>query len=277
MNVLSPLNTLFETDTGETIGLPPELAGLYGRLRLPVPAGRPYLASNFVATLDGVGGGQISGFNPHDQLVMGLLRAASDVVIAGASAVRAGPGHIWTAEFIFPPLAGSFRRLRESLGRPEHPLNVIVTAQGSLDLSLPLFQTGTVPVLVLTTEAGAQRLSGPALPPSTRIQVLPGEGLIGAPAILAAVLGAIGPAQPAERILLEGGPRLLGAFLAADLLDELFLTVAPQIAGRSHLSERPALVAGVRFAPEDPRWARLMGVKQAGGHLFLRYSFAPAP
>src|SRR5688572_10133102 len=56
-------------------------------------------------------------------------------------------------------------------------------------------------------------------------------------------------------------------------LDDLFLTLAPQVAGRDGVMERPGLVIGKRFAPEHPRWGTLAGVKRGASHLFLRYSF----
>jgi hypothetical protein len=52
----------------------------------------------------------------------------------------------------------------------------------------------------------------------------------------------------------------------------LFLTVAPQVAGRDGSSERPGFVDGKVFAPTEPRGAELVSVKRAGNHLFLRYA-----
>jgi len=78
-------------------------------------------------------------------------------------------------------------------------------------------------------------------------------------------------------ILVEGGPQLIGDFLADQRLDELFLTLAPQIAGRDGSVERPGLVAGKIFAPEKPLWCRLLGIKRGGSHLFLRYVFESVP
>ena len=66
----------------------------------------------------------------------------------------------------------------------------------------------------------------------------------------------------------------MGDFFAEQCLDELFLTLAPQIAGRDVHSERPGLVMGKRFAPEHPLWGTLMSVKRGASHLFLRYAFA---
>lgn len=68
----------------------------------------------------------------------------------------------------------------------------------------------------------------------------------------------------------------MGTFFAEQCLDELFLTLAPQVAGRDGSAERPGLVAGPRFAPEQPLWGTLAGVKPAGSHLFLRYAFESA-
>ncbi len=61
----------------------------------------------------------------------------------------------------------------------------------------------------------------------------------------------------------------MGGFLAEQLLDELFLTLAPQIAGQDEQSERPALVAGQLFVPERSLWSTLISVKCGGNHLFL--------
>ena len=79
--------------------------------------------------------------------------------------------------------------------------------------------------------------------------------------------------RPGKRILVEGGPRLLGNFYAEHLIDEQFLTLAPQIAGRGTDDRRLSLVMGKAFAPGDARWGTLTDVRRGGSHLFLRYSF----
>jgi riboflavin biosynthesis pyrimidine reductase len=65
----------------------------------------------------------------------------------------------------------------------------------------------------------------------------------------------------------------MASFFTEQLLDELFLTLAPQVAGRNHLADRPGLVSGRSFAPENPLWGTLVSVKRGGSHLFLRYRF----
>ena len=280
MSGLAPLQDLFDATTGEDLPLPCALANLYGRLRTPRHAGRPHVIGNFVSTLDGVislgipgkaGGGEISGFNPHDRMVMGVLRAAADAVVIGAGTLRASSAdHEWTAEYIYPRLADAYRELRTALGKPEPPLNVVVTGGGDIDLERRLFRAGAVPSLIVTTAAGARRLRDRDLPPSARVEVAAQD----APLCAQAVLDAVGRTRKSELVLIEAGPRLMSDFFAERLLDELFLTVAPQVAGRGDGIERPGFVSGKLFAPEHPIWGTLVGLKRGGDHLFLRYAFA---
>lgn len=279
MNDLTPLEPLFEAEGRSALPLPPDLATLYGHFHLPVhPAGRPYIIGNFVTTLDGVvtlnepghtGGGDISGWSKQDQLVMGLLRAVADSVIVGAGTLRAAPRHRWTAQYIYPPQADAYQKLRTSLGKTTPPLNVIVTARGKVDLGLPVFQSGEVPVLLVTTVYGESHIRTKPLPSAVQVVGMNHADSVSAQEIVQAVC----EARQCQIILVEGGPQLLGNFLAEQLLDELFLTLAPQIAGRDEETLRPGLVSGQRFAPLHPLWGTLVSVKRGGSHLFLRYTF----
>jgi riboflavin biosynthesis pyrimidine reductase len=278
MSALEPLETLYDGQHSADLPLPRALASLYGRLQVPPHPRLPYVIGNFVTTLDGVvalndsdqsGGGEISGFNQHDRMVMGLLRAVAGAVIVGAGTLRSARQHLWTAQHIYPPLADEYQQLRSALGKSGPPLNVIVTASGALDMALPVFQSGEVAVLVVTTQAGEQRIRTQVLPGSVEIAALQPAGALSARAILDAVRAV----RPGDLTLLEGGPQLMGDFFAEHLLDELFLTLAPQVAGRDDSVERPGLVAGKQFAPEHPVWGTLLSVKRGGSHLFLRYAF----
>jgi riboflavin biosynthesis pyrimidine reductase len=278
VTVLEPLQALGDTKLGTDLPLPDELASVYGHLQLPPHPGRPYLAANFVTTLDGVvsldasghmGGAEISGFNHHDRMVMGLLRAVADAVIVGAGTLRASPDHLWSAEYIYPPFASAYKRLRATLGKREPPLNVIVTARGELDPDMRVFRSGAVPALIVTTANGMRRMQNTDLPPSVEISPIDTGGMLSARAIV----DSVSRVRRSDVVLIEGGPRLMASFFTEQLLDELFLTLAPQVAGRNHLAERPGLVAGRSFAPENPLWGTLVSVKRGGSHLFLRYRF----
>ena len=59
--------------------------------------------------------------------------------------------------------------------------------------------------------------------------------------------------------------------MAGSLLNELFLTLSPQIAGRASDVHRLALAEGLAFKPEEARWLTLLSAKLAGDHLLLRY------
>lgn len=278
MNRLTPLESLFDAQRGSELPLPPELAAIYGQLRFPSQPGRPYAFANFVTSLDGVvsleapgraGGGDISGNNQHDHMVMGILRAVADAIIVGAGTLRKSPRHVWTAEHIYPPFSAFYQQLRHAMGKTTPPLNVIVTNEGNVKLNQPLFQSGEVPVLIITTMQGEQRLRQQTIPSSTEIVALKQNGPLSAQAILETVQRV----RPCNLILSEAGPQLLADFFAERCLDELFLTLAPQVAGRDDTIERPGLVAGKLFAPEFPLWGSLVSVKRETNHLFLRYAF----
>jgi ferredoxin-NADP reductase len=74
-------------------------------------------------------------------------------------------------------------------------------------------------------------------------------------------------------LLHEGGPTLFGQFLAAEAVDELFVTLSPQIASRAARTNRPGIVQGVEFAPNSAPWYQLLSLKQKAGHLYLRHRF----
>jgi riboflavin biosynthesis pyrimidine reductase len=275
-----PLKTLWTAKQGKALPLPATLTRLYGRFRLPRPGSLPYIFSNFVTTLDGVvslrvrghaNGGDISGFNAQDRMVMGLLRAVADVVIVGSGSLAADSQHIWTPQAICPELAPEYGRLRKVLGKSGPPLNVIVSGSGTLDLGLPVFSSGTVQVMIVTTTAGARRLAKQRIPKTVEIRAVRRVGgEIAASRICSEVCGVRG----VERVLVEGGPRLLADFYKQRLVSEQFLTLAPQIAGRVEGDGRLGMVMGKEFAPRTPLWGKLIDVRRGASHLFLRYSFA---
>jgi riboflavin biosynthesis pyrimidine reductase len=277
---LKPLETLFEQRSGEPLSLPRELAALYGSLSFPEGNGKPHLISNFVETLDGVvslgvpgksGGDAISGSNKHDQAVMGILRAVADAIIVGAGTLRVSSKHIWTAEVVYPALAPAYTELRKNLGKTEPPVTVVVTGSGDLDASLPVFQSGKSAVLILSTQAGAARLGEGGLPENVEVREAAVEGQITA----AQILKALAKHRPnCKIVLVEGGPHLYGDFLRERLIDESFLTLSPQFAGREAGRKELSLIEGAALAPEIPTWGTLVSLKRSESHLFLRYAFA---
>jgi riboflavin biosynthesis pyrimidine reductase len=279
---MEPIVTLYEREPAPATTLPDELADVYGGgLLLPErqPGARPYAIANFVETLDGVvsyelpgrfGGGAISGESEADHAVMGILRAAADAVIFGSGSLHKDSGHVRTPAFIYPPLAAAYAALRERLGRTEPlPLSVVASASGRVDLDEPTFHTPDVRALIVTTPEGAVRLARASLPPTTEVRAVAADTQGGVEA--AALLELLGKEYDVRVALHEGGPRLLASFLREGLIDELFLTLSPSLAGRAAGVPRLALVEGLAFVPEAAPWATLLSAKLARSHLLLRY------
>jgi riboflavin biosynthesis pyrimidine reductase len=74
-----------------------------------------------------------------------------------------------------------------------------------------------------------------------------------------------------QRVLSEAGPHVFGSLLAAGCVDELFLTVSPVLAGRLVDARRFSLVEGVELLPQARVGGRIVSVRRAENHLFLRY------
>jgi riboflavin biosynthesis pyrimidine reductase len=203
---------------------------------------------------------------------MGLLRATADAVVVGSGTLQAaGPQGSWLPESVYPAAKDLYRNYRtEMLRKLEYPLVVIVTGSGGLELTSAVFHTPRTRVLILTTEQGKRRLSqsGSEVLASVEVEVLSkGAKRISPFAILQFLKREAG----VELLLHEAGPTLFGEFLAGGFMDELFLTVAPQIAGRVAAHPRPGLVANVQFSPATAPWWKLLSAKSAGDYLFLRY------
>lgn len=254
--------------------LPVGLRSKYGSdLSIPLRSDRPTLIVNFVSTLDGVisyntpeaaGGGEISGHFQPDLFVMGLLRAMADVVLVGAGTVRADAHGAWTPASVHPGGVAAFRELRKRLGLRSNPITAIVTGSGSIDLGHPGLSDPAIEVMVITTDAGEAVLRRQTV--SNHVQIRSTGTRVKAEDVLVALAS-----RGAEVVLCEGGPHLLGQLLRAGLVDELFLTVAPQLAGRSSSIARLSLVEGTAFNVADAPWARLADLRRAGDHLFTRY------
>jgi len=58
---------------------------------------------------------------------------------------------------------------------------------------------------------------------------------------------------------------------SSGVVDDFFLTLSPQVAGRTPERFHPALVMNAQFLPDNAPWLNLLSVKRAGDHLYLRY------
>ncbi|GAC1433083.1 MAG: hypothetical protein NVS4B1_29980 [Ktedonobacteraceae bacterium] len=282
---MEPIVTLYEREHVSADTLPAILATLYGggfALPVRVQQERPYMIANFVETVDGVvsynapgqtGGAAVSGNNKQDQMVMGLLRAYADAVIIGTSSLREDANHVHIPATISPDYADAYTELRTRLGKQEAlPISVIMTASGDINFADKTFHRPGLRVVIVTTEKGQDAIRKKVVPQGVDIHVLTSHTASESGVSPAGALTVLAREYGISVALYEGGPNLLSSFLKAQLVNELFVTIAPHLAGHSQDTHRFSLVEGHAFQP-DQVWATLMSVKLASNHLLLRYKF----
>ncbi|RKN26262.1 pyrimidine reductase family protein [Micromonospora musae] len=188
------------------------LTALYGR------ADRPHLRVNFVSSLDGavsVDGYSAGLSGEPDKRVFGLLRMLCDGLVVAAGTLR-------HEGYRALRLAEHRRAWRREHGLPEHPRLVVVSGSLKLDPAQAAFADAPVRPLVLT--------HAEATPPPGLTEVADlvrcGTDRVDLAAGLAELRR-----RGLDQLLCEGGPHLFGALTAADLVDELCLTVSPLLAG----------------------------------------------
>lgn len=230
-----------------------DLAAAYAYPPAQGPAA-PWVRANMIASVDGAAtvdhrSGGLSC--DEDHRLFGLLRSLADVIVVGAETVRVegyGPARI----------RDEWAGLRA--GRPPSPPIAVVTTRMDLDLSARLFSQAPehARTILITTAAAT---------PQRRVEarkaadvVIGGEDFVDLRIAVASLVR-----RGFRRILTEGGPRLLSQLAAADLLDDLCLTVSPLLAdgGGGRITTYSAM--------DSPKRLRLAHVLEAGGSLFCRY------
>jgi riboflavin-specific deaminase-like protein len=211
-----------------------------------------------VATADGratVGGKTSPMSGRADRELFHQLRTRTDAVMAGAGTVRV-EGY---RRLVRDP---GLRAQRERDGLSPDPLAVIVS--GRLDLTVedvPLLGDPEQRVAILTS--AEQEIAGAV--PAVEYVRAPGRALD-----LRAMLGELRGRYGVRSILCEGGPHLNGTLLAEGLVDELFLSLAPKLAG----GEAPLTIVEGGPLP-DVADMELAWLLESEGHLFLRYRVRP--
>ena len=230
----------------------PDLPGLYG-----YPDGR-WLRANMVATADGAASlnGVTQGISSDtDRRVFALLRTLCDVILVGASTVReekykpARPQELWS-------------HLRE--GRPPTPPIAVVTGRLDLDPGGPLITAAPAyarTIVITTASAPAARRD--QLGRHAEI-IIAGQDTVD----LRTAVDALAE-RGHRRMLAEGGPHLLAQLVEAGLLDELCLTIGPQMAGPG--ADRIVAGAGTGSGFSGPLPLRLAHVLEDQGFLLCRY------
>ncbi|MGH2956710.1 MAG: dihydrofolate reductase family protein [Solirubrobacterales bacterium] len=211
---------------------------------------RPHLALNFATTLDGRAA--ISGHSgpigsETDTEMLQRLRTRFDAVMIGAGTMRVER----YGRIVSDP---DLRAYRERTGLAHDPLAVIVSNRLELPWDAPLFTDGGGRVVVFT----ASEEQPPETPtPVTCVRHPDGVELDRGLEWLRSERGI-------RSVLCEGGPTLHGRLREGDLADELYLTIAPKLAG----GEAPRILEG---ALPDVTELELVWLLERGGELFGRY------
>ncbi|MEU2944651.1 dihydrofolate reductase family protein [Nocardiopsis alba] len=228
----------------------------------PPLSDRPWVRANMVASADGGAIGP-SGrsrdlSSAPDRRIMGVLRGLCDVVVVGAATARqegyrpVRPREVW-------------ERLRA--GRPETPRIAVVTRSLELDDALLETAPEDARTIVFTVaDAPIERLERV----SAHADVVIVDDVSVRPAHIVRALAERG----LYRVLTEGGPHLLGEFVAAGLLDELCLTTSPRLLGvgspRIVAAPPPAAGEAGHLSQENVP-LRLAHLLENEGNLFARY------
>lgn len=223
-----------------------------------LPAGRPFVRSDFVMAVDGavtMEGTSRGLAGPADKAAFTAMRAWADLVLVGANTVRVeryGPVR----------LPDEARAARAARGQSPVPPLAVVTRTLQLDYAAPLFTEAESPTIVICPGGVADERRGHAA--AAADVVVAGEG---ADVDLAAALAQL-TARGTGHVLTEGGPTLHGELMRARLLDELCVTISPMLADAGPATPRLLGPLGT----DAPATLRLTHLFEADdGFLFARY------
>lgn len=222
----------------------------------------PYIAMNMVSSLDGkvsIGGRANDIGGEADRLVMRNLRSSFDAVLRGADTLR--------AERISAGVPDPLAALRASRGLAQQPCEVILTKTGDVPIQSNLLGATPENTMIILPDYMVDH--------AVSINQASQAVVVGAPARrdgyvdLRAALKLLKLDYGIDRVVIEGGPTVNHALISDDLVDHLFLTIAPKlVAGRAE--NTLSLLAGDALAATGNH-PELRTVHLAGGELFLSY------
>ena len=210
--------------------------------------GLPRVAAIMIASVDGratIDGSSTRLGHPEDRALLRGLRGAADCLLVGTGTIAA-EGY---ARLLDP----GQRAERVAAGRSPYPLFATVSRSGDVPWDAAVFADPGVEKQVYVGSS----VAAPSWVAEAAVDVLAGGPR--------AALAHLHAARGVRSVACEGGPRLLRALLADDLVDDLLLTVAPLLVAGAG----PMVVAGATLDPSSRMGLR--GVARADDHLFLHY------
>ncbi len=252
---------------------------------------KPHSYLMFVATIDGIVSSLEAGHETGYEVALRQVKdnkltaggiadkraleygyATADAIIGGSRTLAAKPGMTW-----HPRDLDLQKLLRE---RRRRPVKAVVTGTGNLDLKEPIFSPKNEewqPV-IFTTQKGKEKLEGQAGDLGARgKQVLDSTRIYSSGELkvdLSRSVEILRNEYNAELFDVQGGPTLAGKMIKEKLIDEIRLTISPQVMGNVNFEGklRPNFVSGVGFGIDESPLAELDALGLSVNHIFLRYS-----
>lgn len=199
------------------------------------PEDRPYVLVNMVASVDGRAA--VSGLSraltaPADREMFHGLRGRVDAVMAGTGTLRAERyGRMVKRE--------DRQDAREARGLAREPVSVVLSREGDFPRDIPLFSDDEARLALYDGDD--------ARSPSRALRRLRAE-------------------HDVRSVLCEGGPTLNAALLRDGVMDELFLSVSPQL-----VADAGPLSIVTAAGLDAPVPLELVWMLEEDGMLFLRY------
>ena len=217
-------------------------------------AHRPYTIVNFVASADGRAafrGRSRDLSDPGDRQIFHGLREHVDAILVGTGTLRAER----YGRLVRDP---ERRHRRAGSGLSPEPLGVVFTRSGSVPTDIPMFAEPAARVVVFAPAP----VDTSNLAAQVEVVLLDAGELT-----LTTMMRRLRSAYDVRSVLCEGGPTLFGALLREDLVDELFLSLAPKLTGGG---SAPSITTGPALAELRP--LNLIWVAELHSSLYLRYA-----
>ncbi len=225
---------------------------------------RPKVIANFALSLDlraSTREHSATGFgSAEDKQLLRSIRAMGDAVLAGAGTVRTDRMSMGISD-------DTLVRQRVARGQAEQPLRVIVSNSGRLDATWPLWEKPYGAVHIFTTRAMPEEVRT-ALRENASLHIAESDAVN-----LQAMMEELAHDHGVGVVVCEGGPTLMRGLLEQALVDELYVTLCPQVFGGR---EAAGLTGTVKeFLPEELQ-AELVSMRTEGEEAYLHYRIVPA-
>jgi 2,5-diamino-6-(ribosylamino)-4(3H)-pyrimidinone 5'-phosphate reductase len=220
---------------------------------------RPFVYINMAMSVDGKITSATREYprftSDYDRRSMDRLRAEADALVVGAGTVRADdpPLHVRDAEML---------AYRKTLGRPAGLLKVVVSAslRGLVGTDFLADRDGGGCIIATSDDAPTEELD--RLPAHAEVWRL-GSRQVDIGQLVRRLRD-----RGVERLLVEGGGELNGLFVEQDLVDEIYITIAPTLLGGR---DAPTPVESLGLTMANRRRLRLLNWHCEAGELYCRY------